>query len=39
MQNRKVMWFVCVRLVAQSLIYVNGSHLRWKVSKVRVRWF
>ena len=29
---------VCVRLVAQSVAYVNGSHLRWKLSTVGLRW-
>ena len=37
-QNRKVMWFVCVGVVAQSVAYVNGSHLRWKLSKVGLPW-
>ena len=27
------MWFVCVGVVGQSVVYVNGSHLRWKLSK------
>ena len=33
-QNRKVMWFVCVRPVAESVVYVSGSHLRWKLCTV-----
>ena len=27
-----LMWYVCLGLVAQSMVYVNGCHFRWKPS-------
>ena len=29
-QRLKVMWFVCVGPMAQSVVYVSGCPLRWK---------
>ena len=37
-QKPKVMWFVCAGFVAQSVVYVNGSHLRWKLSTIGLQW-
>ena len=28
-QEPKPIWFVCVGLVAETVVYVNGTHLRW----------